>query len=381
MTMMKIGVPKEIKDQEYRVSVTPAGAGTLHRQGHSVLVERGAGEGSGLSDQAYRKAGARIVTSKRSLFEQADIIVKVKEPLPAEYDLLQAGQILFTYLHLAADQKLFEVLLKKEVTAIAYETIELPDGTRPLLRPMSEVAGRMAVLVGAHFLQKKSGGLGVLLSGVAGVSRGTVTILGGGVVGKNAAQVALALGAEVIVFDENSTRRSYLDDFFKGRVVTLPPFRDDIAEQIQRSHLVVGSVFRSGDKAPHLVTRQMVAKMKKGSVIVDVAIDQGGCFETSRPTSHSDPIFISCGVVHYCVPNMPGVVPNTSTFALANETFPYLQKLAKFGFKKSVETDAALARGVNIHQGKVFHPGVAKAFGMQPSYFDEIDAPASVRSL
>lgn len=366
---MKIGVPKEIKDQEYRVSLTPAGAGALHRRGHAVLVEARAGEGSGIPDQAYRAAGARIL-SKKSLFDQADLILKVKEPLPSEYEFFHPGQILFTYLHLAADRKLFQFLVDREITAIAYETIELPDGARPLLRPMSEVAGRMAALVGAFYLQKKWGGVGLLLSGVAGVRKGKVVVLGGGVVGKNAAQVALALGADVTIVDENSARRSHLDDFFQGRVTTLPPYPDEIAEEVMTSHLAIGAVFRSGDKAPHLVTRRMVSKMQKGSVVVDVSIDQGGCFETSRPTSHSDPIYTAHGVVHYCVPNMPGVVPNTSTYALANETFPYLQMLAELGFEKGVQSDRALARGVNIYRGKVIHPGVAKAFGLQAHPFE-----------
>jgi alanine dehydrogenase len=362
---MKIGVPKEIKDQEYRVSITPAGVNALYRKGHEVLVESKAGEGSGIPDQAYRTAGGRILTSKKSLFDQAEIILKVKEPLSSEYEFFHPDQILFTYLHLAADQKLFDFLIKKEITAIAYETIEWPDGSRPLLKPMSEVAGRMAVLAGAYYLQKKTGGMGLLLSGVAGVSKGRVTVLGGGVVGKNAAQVALALGANVTVIDESSTRRSYLDDFFRGQVVTLPPYPGEIAEQVQKSSLVIGAVFRSGDKAPHVVTRQMVSKMEKGAVIVDVSIDQGGCFETSRPTSHSDPTYIVHGVVHYCVPNIPGVVPMTSTFALANETFPYLQLLADLGLKKATQADSSLAAGINIHRGKVIHPGVAKAFGLQ----------------
>lgn len=361
---MKIGVPKEIKDQEYRVGITPAGVHALVRKGHTVLVEGRAGEGSGIPDQAYRTAGAKILSSKKSLFDQAEIVLKVKEPLPSEFEFFHPGQILFTYLHLAADRELFDFLAKREVTAIAYETIELPDGNRPLLRPMSEVAGRMAVLAGAYYLQKKTGGMGLLLSGVSGVAKGKVTVLGGGVVGKNAAQVALALGANVTVIDESSPRRSYLDDFFRGQVVTLPPYPGEIAEQVQKSSLVIGAVFRSGDKAPHLVTRQMVSKMEKGSVMVDVSIDQGGCFETSRPTSHSDPIYLVQGVVHYCVPNIPGVVPKTSTFALANETFPYLQRLADFGLKKATESDAALAAGVNVYRGKVIHPGVAKAFGL-----------------
>ena len=362
---MRIGVPKEIKDHEYRVSVIPAGVSTLHRQGHTVLVEAGAGAGSGISDAVYQEAGAQIVASKESLFDQADLIVKVKEPISSEYGLFHPGQMLFTYLHLAANLTLLEALIQGKVTAIAYETIELADGSRPLLRPMSEVAGRMAVLVGAHYLQKQSGGMGLLLSGVAGVEKGRVTVIGGGIVGRNAAQVALSLGASVTVFDQSAAQRAYLDDFFRGQVVTLPPYQDEIAAQVAKSDLVVGAVARSAEKAPHLVTREMVAKMKKGSVVVDVSIDQGGCFETSRPTSHSEPVYEVDGVLHYCVTNMPGAVPRTSTFALTGVTFPYLERLAQLGFKRAIETDPALANGVNIHDGKVVHPGVANVFGMK----------------
>ncbi|MGB3942944.1 MAG: alanine dehydrogenase [Candidatus Manganitrophaceae bacterium] len=362
---MRIGVPKEVKDHEYRVSVTPAGANMLRRQGHPVLVEAGAGEGSGISDTAYRKAGARIVSSKKALFDQAELIVKVKEPLPSEFNLFFPGQILFTYLHLAADPFLFKMLLKRKVTAIAYETVELADGSRPLLQPMSEVAGRSATLVGAHYLRKPEGGMGLLLSAVSGVEKGRVTVIGGGVVGKSAAQVALALGASVTVIEESATRRVYLDDFFRGEVVTLPSHQDEIAKQVEQADLVIGAVARSAEKAPHLVTRRMVSKMKKGAVIVDVSIDQGGCFETSRPTSHSEPIYEVDGVLHYCVPNMPGAVPRTSTFALTGVTFPYLEELARLGLKGAVDADPALARGVNTYDGKVIHPGVAKAFGVK----------------
>jgi len=362
---MKIGVPKEIKDQEFRVGLTPAGVGVLMRQRHTVFVESGAGVGSGFPDAAYRKAKARIVASKKSLFDQSDLIVKVKEPLPEEGGFFHPGQILFTYLHLAANKALMEVLIARKVTAIAYETIELADGSRPLLRPMSEIAGRMAVLAGAHYLQKNRGGMGLLLCSVAGVLKGKVCVIGGGVVGRSAAKVALALGADVTVIDESSSCRSHLDDFFKGRVVTRPSYPDEIAAEVEKSHLVIGAVSRTGDKAPHLVTRRMISKMEKGAVVVDVAIDQGGCFETSRPTSHSDPVYTVNDVVHYCVTNIPGAVPRTATIALANETFPYIQKLAKFGLKRATETDIPLSLGVNTHQGKVVHPGVAKAFGLQ----------------
>lgn len=361
---MIIGIPKEIKDQEYRVSLTPAGAAVLHQEGHSLLVEAAAGEGSGFSDESFQKAGAEISPSKRALFESADIIVKVKEPTPEEFEFFHPAQILFTFLHLAADRPLLDFLIEKKITAIAYETIELENGTRPLLKPMSEVAGRMAVLVGAHYLQKVQGGIGLLLSGVAGVHRGKVTVIGGGIVGKNAAQVALALGAEVILFEHNSAQRSYLDDYFKGAVVTLPPYPDEIAAALESSHLVIGAVSKTGDKAPHLVTRKMVSRMMKGAVVVDVAIDQGGCFETSRKTSHSDPVYTVDGVIHYCVANMPGVAPKTATFALTNETFPYLQKLAAVGFEAAVASDPALRRGMNVHQGKITHASVAGAFNL-----------------
>lgn len=345
--------------------MTPVGVSSLCREGHTVLVESGAGEGSGLTDETFQKAGAEISPSKRTLFNAADLIIKVKEPISEEYDFFRRGQILFTYLHLAADRPLLDFLMERGVTAIAYETIELAEGKRPLLKPMSEVAGRMSVLVGAHYLQKIHGGIGILLSGVAGVPKGRVTIIGGGIVGKNAAQMALALGAEVIVFDQSSIQRSYLDDFFKGAVTTLPPYPEEVAQAVEASHLVIGAVSKTGDKAPHLVTRAMVSRMMKGAVIVDVAIDQGGCFETSRKTSHSDPIYTIEDVIHYCVTNMPGIVPTTATFALANETFPYLQKLATLGFEGAIASDAALQKGVNIHQGRIRHPSVAEAFHLE----------------
>ncbi len=359
---MIIGVPKEIKDQEYRVGMTPVGAAALHQRGHRILLETGAGLGSGLSDAAYRKAGAEIVTSKKSLFEQADLILKIKEPLPVEFNFFRREQILFTFLHLAANKELLAFLMERWVTAIAYETIELKNGARPLLKPMSAVAGRMAVFVGGHFLQKMKGGMGLLLSGLSGVPKTRVTVIGGGIVGKNAAQLALQLGAEVSIFDNVSERRSYLDDYFKGRVATLFPYPNEVAEQIQGSDLVIGAVSKTGGEAPHLVSREMVSKMRKGAVVVDVSIDQGGCFETSRPTSHSDPVYEVDGVVHYCVPNIPGVVPKTATFALANETYPYLVKLADQGFEKARASDTALAHGVNVHRGEICYPTLVGVF-------------------
>lgn len=362
---MIIGIPKEIKDQEYRVSLSPTGTATLHQKGHCILLESGAGEGSGLSDAEYEKAGAEILSSKQNLFDRSELIVKIKEPLPVEYALFHRGQILFTFLHLAANRELLQALLKHGVSAIAYEIIELENGAHPLLKPMSEVAGRMSVLIGAHYLQKRQGGMGLLLSGVAGVAKGRVTVIGGGIVGKNAAQVALALGAEVSVIESDSSRRSTLDDFFKGDVVTLPPYTALIADQLEQSDLVIGAAAKTGEAAPHLVSRAMISKMKKGAVVVDVAIDQGGCFKTSRPTSHSNPVYEVEGVLHYCVANMPGVVPKTSTFALANETFPYIERLADLGFKNALAADPALERGLNIHEGKIAHPGLAEVFNGQ----------------
>ena len=359
---MVIGIPKEVKDQEYRVGIIPYGVGQLSREGHAILVEAGAGEGSGISDGTFAEAGAEIVSSKQLLFARADLIVKVKEPTPGEFNYFHKGQILFTYLHLAANRPLFDFLLEREVSAIAYDTIELSDGSRPLLKPMSAIAGRMAVLAGVHYLQRQNGGMGLLLSGVAGVPKGRVTIIGGGTVGQNAARTALALGAEVVVIEQRDAQRAWLDTCFRGRVVTLPPYPDEIAAQVKQSHLLIGAVATTGDKAPHLVTRKMVATMTKGAVIVDVAIDQGGCFETSRPTSHSDPVYTVDGVIHYCVTNMPGVVPRTATFALANATFPYLRMLAADGFDVATAKDASLQKGINVHQGKVIHPVLQEVF-------------------
>ncbi|MFQ5596807.1 MAG: alanine dehydrogenase [Nitrospiria bacterium] len=359
---MIIGIPKEVKDQEYRVSMTPAGTSALVRRGHTVLVESGAGVGSGLNDDVYDRSGAEILSSKEGLFERADLILKVKEPIPGEFELFKREQVLFTFLHLAANQALLRFLLECSVTAIAYETIELDNGSHPILKPMSEVAGRMSVILGANHLQKNRGGSGLLLSGIPGVRKGRVTVIGGGVVGKNAAMVALALGAEVTVIERHSPQRTYLDDFFKGRIAILPSHPESVSEALEQSDLAIGAASMTGDIAPHLVTREMVHKMEKGSVIVDVSIDQGGCFETSRPTSQSNPVYDVDGVIHYCVSNIPGTLPRTATFALANETLPYLQRIAEMGFKNAMDSDPALARGVNTHGGKIVHPTVAKAF-------------------
>ncbi len=361
---MIIGVPKEIKDNENRVSTTPGGVAEYVGRGHQVLVEQGAGVGSGFADDEYARAGAQIIPSHDDVFARADMIVKVKEPIASEYDLLREGQILYTYLHLAADEKLTKVLIDRGVTAVAYETVQLPDRSLPLLAPMSEVAGRMAVQVGAYYLQETNGGRGLLLGGVPGVPPANVVIVGGGVVGTNAAQIALGMGATVTVIDINIERLRYLDLVLHGRFHSLASNRNNIAEAVANADLVIGSVLIPGAKAPKLVTRDMVATMRPGAVIVDVAIDQGGCIETCRPTTHSDPVFVEYGVVHYCVTNMPGAVPRTSTFALSNVTLPYGLKLADRGFVGAVSSDPALAKGVNVYKGHVTYPSVAEAFDL-----------------
>ncbi len=369
---MIIGVPKEIKDKENRVSTTPHGAREYVRHGHRVIVQAGAGEGSGFSDDEYRTAGATILPSAEEVWAQADMVVKVKEPIPPEYPLLRPGLILYTYLHLAANEELTRVLIDKEVTAIAYETVQLPDGTLPLLAPMSEVAGRLAVQVGAYYLMKPNGGRGVLLGGVTGVPSANVVVLGGGTVGTNAAQMALGLGANVILLDINAERLRYLDHVLHGRFHTLMSNQQSIADAVADADLVIGGVLIPGARAPKLVSREMVASMRPGSVVVDVSIDQGGCIETARPTTHTDPIYVEYGVVHYCVTNMPGAVPRTSTFALSNATLPYGLKLADLGFVEAVRRDPALARGVNVFRGTITHPSVAEAFGLRYTPVDEI---------
>ena len=362
---MRIGVPREIKADENRVGLTPAGVMALTREGHVVLVETQAGAGCGISDEEYVAAGARIVSSPEEVYGEADLIVKVKEPLPPEYPLLRPGQVLFTYLHLAADRKLTEVLMERGVVAIAYETVEGPDGSLPLLAPMSEVAGRMSVQIGARLLEKRSGGRGVLLGGVPGVPPAQVVIVGGGVVGTNAAKIARGMGASVCVFDVNAARLRYLDDLFHGTVTTRMCNPYDLAAAVREADLLIGAVLVPGAKAPRVVSEEMVAAMKPGSVIVDVAIDQGGCVATvDRTTTHSEPTFVKYGVVHYSVPNIPGAVPRTSTFALTNVTLPYVLRLAGQGWREALRRDPGLARGANVVEGRVTHPGVAAAFGM-----------------
>lgn len=360
---MTIGVPKEIKDKEYRVAITPAGVDVLVKAGHKVIVERNAGVGSGISDEEYRKAGAETADTAQEVFKQADMIIKVKEPFPQEYPLLRKNQILFTYLHLAPVPELTKALMKSGIVAVAYETVELENGSLPLLTPMSEVAGKIAVQVGAYYLMRAHGGMGVLLGGVPGVEKGRVVIIGGGVVGTSAAKVAIGLGAKVVIINQTIERLRYLDNIFGDRVETLASNFYNIKKAVIEADLVIGAVLIKGAKAPHLVTREMISKMKKGSVIVDVSIDQGGCVETIKPTSHSDPIYEVDGVIHYGVTNMPGAVPRTSTFALTNATLPYVIKLANLGIE-TLKQDPALAKGVNVFKGKITYKAVADAAGM-----------------
>lgn len=361
---MVVGVPREIKDKEFRVGLTPAGVTELVHAGHTVIVEPGAGDGSGIPDRDYAKAGARIASSKKAVFAKAQLIVKVKEPLPEEFELLREGQTLFTFLHLAADKGLTLELLRRRVTAVAYETIQRPDGSLPLLMPMSQVAGRLSVQVGAHYLQENNGGRGVLLSGVPGVQPARVVVLGAGTVGASAARIAHGMGAEVTVLDLSLDRLDYIEDIFHGSVRTLVSNRQVVEEETAGADLVVGAVLVPGAKAPRLVSRELVSRMKKGAVIVDVAIDQGGCIETSRPTSHSDPVFVVDGVIHYCVTNMPGAVPRTSTFALTNATLPYVMKVACMGVEDALRADPALMKGLNCIGGGLTSRAVAEAFGM-----------------
>lgn len=361
---MIIGVPKEIKISENRVGLTEAGAKQLVLEGHSVYVEKDAGLGSRIPNEAYLQAGAQIVDAASDIYSTADMIVKVKEPLADEYDLLRENQILYTYLHLAAEPKLTKALCERKVKAIAYETIQKEDGSLPLLTPMSEVAGRMATQIGAFYLQKDHGGKGILLGGVTGVKRGKVTIIGGGVVGINAAKMAVGLGAEVTVLDVNQARLEYLDDIFQGRLTTLHSNSANIEASVVDSDLVIGAVLVTGWKAPILVTKSMIDGMQPGSVVVDVAVDQGGCIETCRPTSHASPTYEVSGVIHYCVPNMPGVVARTSTYALTNATFKYASMLAQVGVEDAIAKDPALFKGLNVYGGSITYEPVARSLDM-----------------
>jgi alanine dehydrogenase len=362
---MRIGVPTEIKTDEYRVGMTPAGAAVLVTDGHEVFVQAGAGDGSGFADDEYKAAGAKILPDADAVFDKAEMIVKVKEPIEADLKRLKDEQLLFTYLHLAPVPDLTEALLKKRITGIAYETItDERKRTLPLLTPMSEVAGRMSVHVGAYYLHKPNGGRGVLLGGVPGTLPADVIIIGGGVVGTNAAKMAAGLGARVTILDTNLERLRQLDDIFRGAVQTLASNSAHIAEAVRHADLLIGGVLIPGAAAPKLVTREMIRSMKKGSVIVDVAIDQGGCVETAHATTHSNPVYEVDGVVHYCVANMPGAVPRTSTIALTNATLPYARRIAKLGVAKAV-ADAGLAEGVNVYKGAITYAAVAESQSRQ----------------
>lgn len=360
---MIVGVPKEIKNNEYRVAVTPAGAHQLAEAGHTVLVQAGAGRGSALQDGDYRSAGAELRETAAEVFNESDMVVKVKEPRPEEYEFLRGGLVLFTYLHLAADRDLTLELMRRGVTGIGYETVQTQDGSLPLLTPMSEVAGRMAVTEGAKFLGSPRGGKGILLSGVPGVRPGTVTVLGGGVAGANAARVACGLGARVNILDISLPRLRYLDDILPG-VNTLMYTPLALRGLLPQTDLLICTVLIRGARAPRLVARDMLALMERGSVIVDVSIDQGGCCETSRPTSHSEPIYEVDGVIHYCVANMPGAVAHTSTFALTNATFPYVMKIANEGWAQACRNDPGLCPGVHTVGGALTEEAVAKGFGL-----------------
>jgi alanine dehydrogenase len=356
-----VGVPKEVKDHEARVGLVPSGVGALVEAGHTVLVESGAGEKSTLTDDEYEEFGAEVVASAADVWNRSDLIVKVKEPQPSEYEFLRPGLTLFTYLHLAPLPELTDQLLTRRVTAVAYETIREKDGSLPLLTPMSEVAGRMAVQVGAQYLEAPNGGRGILLGGIPGVSAANVTILGGGVVGHNAAKMAVGLGAHVTIIDKNLDRLRALDDIYNSQIVTLASNTWTIRETLRLADLVIGAVLIPGAAAPKLVRRDMIKSMKRGSVVVDVAIDQGGCFETSHPTTHTDPTYVVDGVVHYCVSNMPAAVPHTSTFGLTNATFPYVLQLASKGLEKACADSHAICEGVNTHDGHITYAAVAES--------------------
>lgn len=358
---MRIGVPKEIKNHEYRVGLTPAGVAELVHHGHEVAIETQGGDAIGFHDDQYRDAGATLLPSAEEVFAWADMIVKVKEPQPGECRMLRPGQLLFTYLHLAPDPEQTRLLLESGASAVAYETVTSAQGGLPLLAPMSEVAGRMAIQAGCHSLEKAQGGSGTLLGGVPGVEPARVLVLGGGVVGVNAARMAMGLGADVTIVDRSISRLKELDTLFEGRMKTLYSTRDAIERHALAADLVVGAVLIPGAAAPKLITADLVKRMKPGSVLVDVAIDQGGCFETSRATTHQDPCYIVDGVVHYCVANMPGGVARTSTLALTNATLPYVLDLANKGLEQALEDDRFLRDGLNVHAGQVTHPAVAKA--------------------
>ncbi|MFN0107982.1 MAG: alanine dehydrogenase [Blastocatellia bacterium] len=369
---MIIGLPKEIKDNESRVGLTPAGVKTLSDFGHTVLVEQSAGVGSGISDDEFRAAGGQIVETADEVWQRGEMVIKVKEPVGPEYRRMRDGQLLFTYLHLAPDAKLTEAMLASKITGIAYETITNDEGHLPLLTPMSEVAGRMAVQVGAHYLQKPEGGRGVLMGGVPGVLPAKTVIIGGGVVGINSIKMAVGLGANVTVLDKNLERLRYLDDIFGAQIKTLMSNDYNVQESIANADLVIGAVLIPGAAAPHLVKKFMLKTMHKGAVIVDVAVDQGGCIETTHPTTHSNPTYYVDDVLHYCVANMPGAVPRTSTFALTNATLPFAVKLANKGFKDAIAKDKHLKAGVNTYAGHITYEAVAESQGLPFKSLDEL---------
>lgn len=362
---MIIGVPKEVKDQEFRVSLTPDGVQALCAAGHAVWVQPTAGEGSGFSDEDYRKAGAHLAASKEHLFREAELIVKVKEPLLSECALLRPKQTVFSYLHLAALPEITRALLDARVTAIAYETTEGEGRSLPMLWPMSEIAGRMSVQVGARWLERSQGGRGVLLGGVPGVAPANVVVLGAGVVGSAAVKIAVGMGAKVTVFNQDLERLRYLDALYQNRVLTLASTPPLISRAVEEADLVIGAVMVRGARTPRLVSRSLVSRMKRGAVIVDVSVDQGGCVETSRPTTHSDPVYQVDGVLHYCVPNMPGIVPRTATLALTNATLPFIVRIASAGVEHAIRSDPGLAQGVNVTDGRVTCMGVAEAHGIR----------------
>jgi len=367
---MIVGVPKEIKTEEYRVGAPPMAVGVLTQAGHKVLVQTTAGEGSGFTDEEYVKAGATMVSTAEEVYGQTEMIYHVKEPMPPEYPLLREEQILFTYLHLAPAKELTLALMKSGVVAIAFETVRLPDGSLPLLQPMSEIAGRITTQVAAMYIGRMYKGMGKLLGGVPGVPPATVVIIGSGIVGTHAAQMALGLGARVVLLDINIERLRYLSDVLHGRFETLASNPYNIASAVKEADVVIGAVLVAGDRAPIVVTREMVKTMKPGSVIVDVAVDQGGCIETTRPTTHDDPIYIVDDVVHYCVANMPGMYPRTSTIALSNATLPYALKLANLGYREALRKDEALRKGLSVFQGKVTDRLVAEALGLEYTLYE-----------
>jgi alanine dehydrogenase len=369
---MRVGVPKELKDNEYRVAITPAGVRELVVNGHAVLIEHEAGRGSSIYDEEFERAGAKIVPTADDVFAESEMVLKVKEPIPEEFHRLREGLVLFTYLHLAASEPVTRALIDSGTTGIAYETVELPDRSLPLLAPMSEVAGRMAPQAGAKLLEREHGGRGVLLGGVSGVRPGKVVVIGAGMSGMNAAWIAQGMEAEVVILDKNINKLRDVDRIHQGKILTLASNRLSVEETVASADLAIGAVLVPGALAPKVVTEEVVAQMRPGSVVVDISIDQGGCFETSHMTTHSDPTYVVHDVVHYCVGNMPGAVPHTSTYALTNATLPYVAALADKGFEGAIRDDPALALGVNVHKGSVVYAPVAEAHGLAAASLDDL---------